>query len=71
MGALENTSKELFQMTTVFVGGLRKSTTDDKIAAHFAKYGQAGLGCRSCNDERWRLWTSSISRTVPLEASLS
>merc|ERR1740121_1632227 len=26
--------------TTIFVGGLRKSTTEDKVAAHFAKYGQ-------------------------------
>ena len=33
------------QVTTVFVGGLRKSTTEDKVAGHFAKYGQA-LGLR-------------------------
>eukprot|EP00438_Fugacium_kawagutii_P004245 Skav217515 [mRNA] locus=scaffold647:108833:111871:+ [translate_table: standard] len=28
------------EVTTVFVGGLRKTTTEDKVAAHFAKYGQ-------------------------------
>jgi len=28
------------KLTTVFVGGLRKSTTEDKVAAHFAKFGQ-------------------------------
>ncbi|CAE6917820.1 sqd, partial [Symbiodinium natans] len=28
------------KVTTVFVGGLRKSTSEDKVAAHFAKYGQ-------------------------------
>ncbi|CAE7564547.1 HRP1 [Symbiodinium natans] len=25
---------------TIFVGGLRKSTTEDKVAGHFAKFGQ-------------------------------
>ena len=25
---------------TIFVGGLRKSTIEDKVAAHFAKFGQ-------------------------------
>lgn len=28
------------KVTTVFVGGLRKSTSEDKVAAHFAKFGQ-------------------------------
>merc|ERR1719203_1879626 len=28
------------KLTTIFVGGLRKSTSEDKVAAHFAKYGQ-------------------------------
>lgn len=28
------------KLTTVFVGGLRKSTSEDKVAAHFAKFGQ-------------------------------
>mmetsp|Transcript_75809 Transcript_75809/g.175771 ORF Transcript_75809/g.175771 Transcript_75809/m.175771 type:complete len:339 (+) Transcript_75809:85-1101(+) len=28
------------KITTVFVGGLRKSTSEDKVAAHFAKFGQ-------------------------------
>jgi hypothetical protein len=30
------------EVTTVFVGGLRKSTSEDKVIGHFAKYGQAG-----------------------------
>lgn len=34
--------KDADKVTTVFVGGLRKSTTEDKVAGHFAKYGQAG-----------------------------
>merc|ERR1719433_93537 len=28
------------KVTTVFVGGLRKSTSEDKVVAHFAKFGQ-------------------------------
>merc|ERR1719507_1081006 len=28
------------KQTTVFVGGLRKCTSEDKLAAHFQKYGQ-------------------------------
>merc|ERR1719325_151888 len=28
------------KVTTVFVGGLRKSTSEDKVTAHFAKFGQ-------------------------------
>merc|ERR1740121_3027279 len=28
------------KLTTVFVGGLRKCTSEDKVAAHFGKYGQ-------------------------------
>merc|ERR1719361_1457745 len=28
------------KITTVFVGGLRKSTSEDKVVAHFAKFGQ-------------------------------
>merc|ERR1712151_670963 len=28
------------KMTTLFVGGLRKTTSEDKVAAHFAKFGQ-------------------------------
>merc|ERR1719433_1045783 len=28
------------KITTAFVGGLRKSTSEDKVAAHFAKFGQ-------------------------------
>ncbi|CAK9043962.1 unnamed protein product [Durusdinium trenchii] len=28
------------KVTTVFVGGLRKSTSEDKVIGHFAKYGQ-------------------------------
>lgn len=33
-------AKDAEKVTTVFVGGLRKTTTEDKVAAHFAKYGQ-------------------------------
>ncbi|CAE8632214.1 unnamed protein product, partial [Polarella glacialis] len=32
--------KEEDKGNIVFVGGLRKSTTEDKVTAHFAKYGQ-------------------------------
>mmetsp|Transcript_80293 Transcript_80293/g.227393 ORF Transcript_80293/g.227393 Transcript_80293/m.227393 type:complete len:318 (-) Transcript_80293:88-1041(-) len=28
------------KITTIFVGGLRKSTTEDKVTAHFGKFGQ-------------------------------
>ena len=39
--ALGTFQAAVVQVTTVFVGGLRKTTTEDKVAAHFAKYGQA------------------------------
>ena len=32
------------EVTTVFVGGLRKSTTEDKVIGHFSKFGQARAG---------------------------
>jgi len=34
---------QITKVTTVFVGGLRKSTSEDKVIGHFAKYGQASL----------------------------
>eukprot|EP00442_Polarella_glacialis_P028433 CAMPEP_0115132234 /NCGR_PEP_ID=MMETSP0227-20121206/53615_1 /TAXON_ID=89957 /ORGANISM="Polarella glacialis, Strain CCMP 1383" /LENGTH=217 /DNA_ID=CAMNT_0002537955 /DNA_START=71 /DNA_END=721 /DNA_ORIENTATION=- len=33
-------SKDDEKVTTVFVGGLRKSTSEDKVAGHFARFGQ-------------------------------
>ncbi|CAJ1402681.1 unnamed protein product [Effrenium voratum] len=36
----KTTAKDAEKVTTVFVGGLRKSTSEDKVIGHFAKYGQ-------------------------------
>lgn len=40
VAAKKQQAKSAEKVTTVFVGGLRKTTTEDKVAAHFAKYGQ-------------------------------
>merc|ERR1719359_1316069 len=32
--------KAIDKVTTIFVGGLRKTTDSDKVAAHFAKFGE-------------------------------
>eukprot|EP00435_Cladocopium_sp_Y103_P062972 s138_g24.t1 len=38
--AAHRPKREDDKVTTVFVGGLRKSTSEDKVIGHFAKYGQ-------------------------------
>ena len=56
------------QVTTVFVGGLRKSTTEDKVAGHFAKYGQA-WHVIDMNSEMVQVWLKAVYGTLPAKKS--